>query len=344
MQARNMPPFPIDLVIPWVDGNDAKWQQEKNKYNTSNNNDKSDSRYRNWNNLQYVFRSIDKYLPWINKVFFITNGQKPEWLNIAHPKLKWITHQEYMPTKYLPTFSSIPIELNLHRIKDLSEHFIYINDDIFFLKPQNFLDYFDEEGKPCDNTYQHTIFNIKGEHGFGANVIDFCCMGIINAHFRKQDVTKGHFLNWYGPYLGLRGQLLALLKAKQKFFLGFNNFHSAQSFKKSTWFELWQSEPDYLHKTCLSKFREDTNVSQYLFRYWQLAKNDFHPKRFKDRLMYNVADFNVEEVVRTISNQKCSMICINDSENFKISNFDKTVTLINNAFDMIMPEKCSFEL
>lgn len=341
---NNKPPFPIDLVIPWVDGNDKKWQQEKNKYLDADYADKSDSKYSSWDNLQYLFRGVNKFLPWINHLFFITNGQKPEWLDITHPKLRWITHQDYMPASYLPTFSAIPIELNLHRIKDLSEHFIYGNDDIFFLKPQNYLDYFDLEGRPCDNTYQHTIFNIRGANGFGVNVVEFCCLGIINDHFRKQEVTRGHFLNWYGPYLGLRGQLLALLKANQRFFLGFDNCHSVQAFKKSTWEELWRVEPDYLHQTSSCKFRQDTNVSQYLFRYWQLAKNDFHPRRFNDRIMYNVDDANMYEVARKIANRECSIICINDSENYKISDFDKTKALINQAFNEILPDKSSFEL
>lgn len=335
--------FPIDLVLPWVDGNDQEWRKEKAKYANTNYMDKSDSRYRDWGNLRYVFRGIDQFLPWINHVFFITNGQKPEWLNLNHPKLRFVTHQDYMPSEYLPTFSSIPIELNLHRIKDLSEHFIYMNDDMAFLRPQKREDYFDDDGKPYDYTYQHSIFNVKGDNGFGVNVIEFCCLGLINGHFRKKNVQKGHFMNWYGPYLGLRGQLLAILKARQKFFLGFDNPHSAQSFKKSTWEEVWQAEPSYLHQSSLCKFRENMNVSQYLFRYWQLAKNDFHPRRFKDRLFFNVCDDNLQEVVNTILSNRCSVVCINDSENYHISDFEKTKALINGALNKVLPEKSSFE-
>ena len=341
---KNDSNFPIDIVLPWVDGNDRNWQKEKSIYANTKSFDKSNARYRDWDNLQYIFRGIDKFLPWINKVFFITNGQKPEWLNLNHPKLKFVTHKDYLPSEYIPTFSSHPIEVNLHRIKDLSEHFIYINDDMFFLKFQRRKDYFDEEGKPCDYTYQHSLFNIKGDNGFGINIIDFCCLGIINAHFRKRNVIKGHFLKWYGPYLGFKGQFLALLKARQKFFLGFDNSHTPQSFKKSTYSEVWQEEYEYLHKTSLCKFREDTNVSQYLFRYWQLAKNDFHPRSFKDRIMFNINDNNLSVAIDAITNGKYSDICINDSEFSKISNFEQTKTLINQALNRVLPDKCTFEL
>lgn len=46
----------IDIVIPWVDGNDPEWQREKEKYETNLEGDKRINRFRDWENLQYVFR------------------------------------------------------------------------------------------------------------------------------------------------------------------------------------------------------------------------------------------------------------------------------------------------
>ena len=46
---------------------------------------------------------IEKHAPWVNNVYLITNGQKPDWLNLEHPKLKLITHREFMPEAYLPS-------------------------------------------------------------------------------------------------------------------------------------------------------------------------------------------------------------------------------------------------
>lgn len=341
---KNDSNFPIDLVLTWVDGSDNEWQKEKDKYACVESCDKSDARYRNWDNLQYIFRGIENFLPWINNVFFITNGQYPKWLNLRHDKIRFVTHKDYMPSEYLPTFNSMPIELNIHRIKDLSEHFIYINDDMFFLKPQKYQDYFDKAGRPCDFAYQQTIFNIKSEKGFDIRVMDFCNLGLVNGHFRKKNVIKGHFLNWYGPYLGLHGQLLSLLNMNKNFFFGFKASHCVQSFKKSIWEEVWKAEPEYLNKTSLCKFREDTNVSQYLMRYWQFAKNDFHPKRFKNRQAFNIDDENSQAIIDAIKSNKYSMICINDSELCVIKDFDYTKKIINNAFNVILPDKSSFEL
>ena len=52
-----------------------------------------------------------------------------------HPKLHIVNHRDFIPEEYLPTFSSHAIELNMHRIPDLAEHFLYFNDDVYLMKP-----------------------------------------------------------------------------------------------------------------------------------------------------------------------------------------------------------------
>ena len=42
--------------------------------------------------------------------------------------------EEFIPKEYLPTFNSNVIEMNLHRIENLSEKFILFNDDLFILR------------------------------------------------------------------------------------------------------------------------------------------------------------------------------------------------------------------
>ena len=122
----------IDFVIIWVDGSDKKWLHEKNKYQKNSINiDAEINRYRDWDNLKYWFRGVEKYAPWVNNIFFVTWGHIPSWLNTNNPKLKIIKHTDFIPKEYLPTFSANPIELNLHRIEELSENFVFFNDDFF---------------------------------------------------------------------------------------------------------------------------------------------------------------------------------------------------------------------
>ena len=97
----------IDFVVTWVDSDDPKWQQEKEKYSPeksfSASVDNRKERYRDMGTLKYFFRAIDKYAPWVNKVYFVTCGQKPQWLNENCEKLVLVNHSDYMPEEYLFT-------------------------------------------------------------------------------------------------------------------------------------------------------------------------------------------------------------------------------------------------
>ena len=101
----------IDFVIPWVDNTEPEWQKSFETYlpQSSHSSDTREIRYRNWENLKYWFRGVEKFAPWVNKVHFITCGHKPDWLNLNAPKLHFVKHSDYIPSEYLPTFSTRPI-------------------------------------------------------------------------------------------------------------------------------------------------------------------------------------------------------------------------------------------
>ena len=77
----------IDFVLTWVDCNDPEWQREKAKFQGKTLSDDDIMRYRDWDNLRYWFRGVEKFAPWVNSVFFVTCGHYPSWLNLNHPKL-----------------------------------------------------------------------------------------------------------------------------------------------------------------------------------------------------------------------------------------------------------------
>ena len=61
----------IDFVITWVDGSDPLWfrqkQNAKKKQGVSVDIDDRIERYRDWEILKYLFRSIENFAPWVNK-------------------------------------------------------------------------------------------------------------------------------------------------------------------------------------------------------------------------------------------------------------------------------------
>lgn len=93
----------------------------------------SASRFADNQELRYSLRSVEKHAPWVRKIFIVTNGQIPFWLNLENPRIKIVTHSEIFTNKsHLPTFSSPAIESHLHKIPGLSKKFIYLNDDVMF--------------------------------------------------------------------------------------------------------------------------------------------------------------------------------------------------------------------
>jgi len=110
----------IDFIVTWVDSNDPAWIESYN-YFRPNKPIVDRGRFRDWNLFKFWFRAVEKYAPWVNKVFLVTNGKFPDWINPNCKKLVLVKHSDYIPEEKLPTFNSNTIELYFNRIKGLSE-------------------------------------------------------------------------------------------------------------------------------------------------------------------------------------------------------------------------------
>ena len=103
----------IDFVVTWLDSSDPEWQKSFEQYSPHAKGDKNAARFRNLNCFRYWFRAVETYAPWVRKIFLITNGTFPDWINKNHPKLVLVKHEDYMPKECLPTFNSCAIELHI---------------------------------------------------------------------------------------------------------------------------------------------------------------------------------------------------------------------------------------
>jgi hypothetical protein len=330
----------IDFVILWVDGNDLEWQKEFSKFYEKNMaGDTRTSRYREWDNLQYLFRSFEEFTPWVRKIHFVTWGHLPSWLNTEHPKLNIVNHNDYVDSDYLPVFNANPLEIYFHNIKELSENFVYFNDD-FFITRKLSKDRFFRNGLPCDCLVSNALSSSAGVGHFVLNNLE-----ILNKNLNKKEMLKNNFLKLFSPKYGkdlIRN--LALLPWPR--FTGFVDPHMPQPFLKSTFEDIWSREKDVLEKTMSSRFRECSNVNQYLFRYWQLAQGKFHPISMKDTKYIEITNKSVDsgEIDDVITSKKYSMICLNDSKNIDEKDFDRLKESINNSFRKILPNRSSFEI
>lgn len=330
----------IDIVLTWVDGSDLAWQKERMEYASlkRKKGDQSDAvvRYRNWDNLQYVLRGIEKNMPWVNKVHLITYGHLPKWINKECKKLHIVRHEDYIPKEYLPTFNSNVIELNMHRIEGLSEYFINFNDDIFVIKKTEASDFF-VNGKPCDSAVLSPQLIYRG--GICNTVVNN--LEIINDYFSIRDIKK-NWKKWFDLTKYRTKSVRTFLFLQFSKIIGIYETHIAYSYCKSTFEEVWRKEKEELQATCKNKFRTKEDINHWLFRYWQLLSGDFEPRNINFGILKDVGT-QIDDILKILHGKgKYKMICINDSDS--LADFEKTKTIVNEALDTLFPEKSSFEI
>ena len=337
--------YPIDFIITWVDDSDPAWIAEKRRYSVDRKQESDDScsRYRDWGFLKYCFRGIEKYTPWVNKVFFVTCGHVPDWLNLEAPKLVHVRHDEYIPKEYLPTFSSHPIELNFHRIAELSEHFVYFNDDTL-ITSETSPDFFFKAGMPVHPTEVKPITTSPGNEIYAHILLNDTMT--VNKYCDTRKLIWQNTSKWFS----LKSHTLNEIRKNLRFsryhdFPGLRNEHLPVPLLKSTITTMWELEYEKLNQTSLRKFRDIRDVNQYLFRYWEIATNKFVPIKVEDVGKYfPITTEDADKICREIEKQHYHLLCLNDVGQPKDpAEFEKVKNKLLAALDQILPEKSGFE-
>lgn len=341
----------IDFVQTWVDSNDPAWKARKEEawqqlfpgekpVTKVEAND--ESRYREMNLFEYWFRGIEKFAPWVNRIFLITpSGQKPKWLNISHPKLVLINQEDYLPADYPPIFNSIPVEMHLHRIHELSEQFVLFNDDMFLIRPVA-PEFFFKDGLPCLPA-DLTLCDY-----FGYNHWSMTCFNdytVVNDHFNIYDSIWKNRSKWFDPIkIGVKTALKNFLCYKINRTLSVKGYeHLPVAHLKSTFETGWSTCPMILDATSRQTFRANDQVNHLLFCAWNQASGHFHPEKpYTHGCHFNVSTDQLDTICTLIRNQAVPQICLNDSEHN--DNPQKCFNSLKEALDVILPNRSSYEL
>ena len=329
----------IDFVVIWVDGGDPVWQAKKAEYSksidTSKKSMNSIKAYRDWGTFKYWFRGVEKFAPWVNKVYLVTDQQKPSWLNIASEKLVLVDHSDIIRKDYLPVFSANPIESNIHRIPGLSEHFVFFNDDVYLTAPVEPMDFFSEEGLPKYNTALSPI--VPERYGTGNFQVND--MEIVTSYFSRDEILKnGKFLSFKQ---GWKNILKTLLYRNSKFICGFWENHLAHPLLKSTMELVWEKETAILEKTSASRFRNPADTNVWLFKYWQIASGKYEVADPKLGDLFSLDNVD-SDFWKLLNSGKYKIMCINDG--FNVQDEEQVMTDFIKAMGQLFPEKSSFEL
>ena len=308
----------IDLVYLWVDGNDPEWQAKRNAFfgrKVENSSSNFNGRYVNNDELKFSLRSVERYAPWIRKVFIVTDNQKPKWLDISNPKIQIIDQNDILPDKSLPCFNSNVLEHFLYKVPNLSEHFLLSNDDMFFNKTVLPTTFFAKDGFPIIRLNRKPFRRFRW-------------------FLREQIFKKPHKL--YSKALFNAAKLV-----KHKFGVFYNGLphHNLDSYLKSDCLRvaehIFKNEIDL---TKMNHFRSANDIQRIVYSYVALAekrghlqyvssKESLHVHIQKDRHYEKLKKFNP------------TFFCMNDTEYADDNDRMKLKMWLSTRF----PEKSKFE-
>ena len=330
----------VDIVYTYVDGSDAKWLTKKSlveeKLLGRTTHASSSSRFIDNEELKYSLRSIDKFATWVNNIFIVTDDQIPSWLNLAHPKIKIIDHKDiFSKEEYLPNFNAKAIETQIHHIKELSEHFIYFNDDMFLGRITKPADFFDINGKP--RIFVSEIIPIPNKNAY---------------RFDKREESKK---NDYQESV-INTRILYKNYFGKKIY--YNIRHGVKTLLKSVLVELELLFPNEVHTTAANKFRSGQDLMMFhLCQFYCIDKKLGKPvylqsigntSKLKNLLMLNnhnsfyfinLDNNNLAASLQNITKTPPFVFCLNQTPSTPVKNLEVMKTFLENYF----PNKSQYE-
>lgn len=297
----------IDLVIPYVNGLDAEWQKIHSQYRDSIDYTKFDGN----DILKYVFRSIEKNIKWVGTIHLLVmqESQIPSWLDRS--KVHIVYHKDFIPEEHLPLFNSSSIEMYLWNIPELSENFIYLNDDIVFNNVINISDHFDENMNPLVTMTMVKYRDERLNTDYAQTFLNSCKLASKNTEYNCWDENNKILLR---------------------------PGHGSQAYKVSVLKAIYDEFKDEIEHS-ISKFRETYNYNQYLFSAYA-AFHKIHQIKHPTYKYIGLINKNLMLLYKCIINKTLKELCINDVEQTTVKDKKFLIYLLDN---IKFPNKCKYE-
>lgn len=279
--------FPVDVVYTWVDGADPVWNAAREERlaritGTAQTRESSgQARFVSRDELRYSMRSIHLFAPWVRRIHLVTAGQVPPWLDTADPRVQVVDHRDILPADALPTFNSHAIESALHRVPDLAEHFVYVNDDVFLGRPVLPELFFTPAGQP-------SVF--FSAHNLGLT-----------------DLPDSP------PYLKAGWNNRRLLQEAFGVMTTHTLAHSPHAQRRSVLEEIEQRFPEDVARTARTPFRSDTDVSMLssLAQHYGLVTGAA-ATRTASNAFVNLSSSDLDFQLKRLLNRDQDFFCLGD--------------------------------
>jgi len=232
----------MDAVVTWVDGADPSHKEKRALYATERTHPDATgaTRFANLGELRFCILSLLRFCPFLNCIHIVTDGQNPTPIDdlLTDPehraKIRVVHHNEIFGdhADLLPVFSSRSIETMLHRIPNLCERFIYLNDDIFIGRLMTEADFFEED------------------------------LPVLQGRYKRFPSPFSQWLkSWKRPrpgYGSAQRDAARVLGKRDRYFL---LEHQPQPMRRSTLAEYFAEHPTFLREQITPRFRSSAQVS-----------------------------------------------------------------------------------
>src|ERR1700733_2482648 len=291
--------FDIDMVFSWVEGTDPQFRAQRaaqmSQY-VAGEGDGAEARIRQIDELKYALRSVNMFAPWVRRIFIATDSPSPAWL-AEHPKITIVRAEDHFSDPAaLPTYSSHAVESQLHHIGDLSEHFLYSNDDMFFGRPLKASMFFSPGGIT-------RFIEAKTRIGLGGN--DPSRSGFENA----ARVNRQLILQRFGQVITRHLE------------------HTAVPLRKSVLQQMEREFPEDFARTQASQFRSSTDISvtNSFYHYYALMTGRAVQQEKAKVLYVNTTTREGLDLLPVLRKKRgYDFFCLNDSSFPEVSGQERT--------------------
>lgn len=164
----------IDMVVAYVNNQDEVWRKTYINFCKRNNLNKKivdlvGARYGGITFIYDQLKLINKNMPWINKIYLLLSNEEQIIKSLLPSNVEIVLHNQFIPYSHVPTFNSTTIEMFLWNIPNLSEYFIYANDDMLPIGKLEPSDFFDEKTNKIKIGWRERDFS------YGLNVYGYQC-------------------------------------------------------------------------------------------------------------------------------------------------------------------------
>lgn len=307
----------IDLVYLWVNSNDPKWLAKKRQLTGDETLDSGKDcigRYVDNDELRHSLRSVEKYAPWIRKIFIVTDDQVPEWLDIKNPKIQIVDHSEILPQEALPTFNSVIIEHRLYLIPDLSEYFLYANDDMFLNRPVVPEDFFSKDGKPIVRMSRRLFRKFWIKH---------------------RERSHKHPLDNYNLTIH---RAASLVESKLGRYISHKPHHNIDAYRKSDYAATYKLFEEEIKSTFKNHLRDDSDIQRSVYSFTPIIQGRSKLKFVGEKTSFR-CHIEKPHYFTRLEKKNPMFFCLNDSQDARDEDRRRVADFLERKF----PDKSQFE-